>query len=258
MNIKPLTEDHTSMSILFDSYIIDNIKSFDELLKTYHTYKQNNTDKTILITLNDLGQAEYTSSHSIMSNDLDDTEGYDLSSLDTKCFENGEHLGYLSTPSEFFIRRANFLKQTKDITFATVCDGELTIDEDEIAILEEINNAPLAYLDEHIILKIIPTDKSYEAICGFPNGYFSSDLNPFENYAIAKHLSDKYNYELFGIGASFLGFIRSEPLEVEQARELIEDLSILYDTTEKEFEKFYDLITNRNTLFLKYIEYLEY
>ena len=64
-----------------------------------------------------------------------------------------------------------------------------------------------------IILKIVPVEKPYEGICGFPNGYFESDLNPFENYALAKHLFDKYNFELFGIGASFLGFFRNEMLE---------------------------------------------
>jgi len=256
MQIKPLS-NQTRNEILFESFIIENLNSFDELLKVYHNYKRNNSENTIIFTLDDLGQAEYTSSHSIMSNDLDRTEGYDLSRIDKACFEDGEHIGYLSTPSEFFIRKQNFLKQIKDIDFESVCEKELTIDEDEISILEKINQSPFEYLDQQLILKIVPVEKPYEGICGFPNGYFSSDLNPFENYALAKHLFEKYNFELFGIGASLLGFISNENLEENKLKELILDLSKLYNTSEIAFEKFVEIIKNNNYLFLKYIEYLE-
>jgi hypothetical protein len=257
MQIQRLTSYQSSNENLFDSFLIQNLHSFDELIEVYRTYKQNNSDKTIILTLDNLGQAEYTSVHSINSNDLDETEGYDLSGLDKTCFEDGEHLGYLSTPSEFFIRKENLLKQTKDIDFKSVCEKELTIDEDEISILEKINQSPFEYLDKQIILKIVPVEKAYEGICGFPNGYFESDLNPFENYALAKHLFEKYNFELFGIGASFLGFIRNGNLEENKIKELIFDLSKLYNTTEKKFDKFTEIIKNKNYLFLKYIEYLK-
>ena len=256
MQIQPLS-NQTRNEILFDSFIIENLNSFDELMEVYKTYKQNNSDKTIILTLDDLGQAEYTSGHSIHSNDLDETEGFDLSGLDKACFEDGEHLGYLTTPSEFFIRKENILKQTEDINFNSVCEKELTIDEDEILILEKINLSPFEYLDEQIILKIVPVEKSYEGICGFPNGYFSVDLNPFENYALARHLFEKYGFELFGIGASFLGFIRNGNLEENKVKELITDLSKLYNTTEKTFDKFAEIVKNQNYLFLKYTEYLE-
>lgn len=256
MKIQPLS-NQTRNEILFDSFIIENLNSFNELLEVYHNYKRNNSEKTIILTLDDLGQAEYTSSHSIMSNDLDETEGYDLSGIDKACFEDGEHIGYLSTPSEFFIRKQNFLKQTEDIDFVSVCERELTIDEDEISILEKINQSPFEYLDQQLILKIVPVEKPYEGICGFPNGYFSSDLNPFENYALAKHLFEEYNFELFGIGASLLGFIRNENLEENKLKELILDLSKLYNTSETVFEKFVEIIKNNKYLFLKYIEYLE-
>ncbi|AZA98513.1 hypothetical protein EG359_02335 [Chryseobacterium joostei] len=257
MQIQPLTSNQSHNEILFESFVIENLNSFDELIEVYQTYKQNHPDKTIILTLDDLGQAEYTSGHSIYANDLDETEGYDLSGLDKTCFENGEHLGYLSTPSEFFIRKENFLKQTKGIDFKSVCDKELTIDEDEISILENINQSPFEYLDDQIILKIVPVEKSYEAMCGFPNGYFESDLNPFENYALAKHLFENYNFELFGIGASFLGFIRNGNLEENRVKALITDLSKLYSTTENTFDKLAGVFKNQNYLFLKYIEYLE-
>lgn len=255
MQIQPLSNQSRNQ-ILFESFIIENLNSFDELIEIYQTYKQNNSDKTIILTLDDLGQAEYTSTHSTMSNELDDTEEYDLSALDKECFEDGEHIGYLSTPSEFFIRKENFFKQTRDIDFSSICNS-LSIDENEILLLRKINHSPFEYLDKQIILKIVPVEKPYEGICGFPNGYFQSDLDPFENYALAKHLFEKYNFELFGIGASLLGFIRNEKLEANNAKELISDLSNLYNTNESAFDKFFETIMSNNYLFLKYIEYLK-
>ena len=40
-------------------------------------------------------------------------------------------------------------------------------------------------------------------------------------------------------------------------KEIITDLSKLYNTTEKTFDKFAEIVKNQNYLFLKYTEYLE-
>lgn len=257
MEIIQLIPGETNRTVLFDSYLIKKAESFDQLVELYKEHRQNNPGKTVILTLDDLGQAEYTSAHATISHDLDDTEGYDLTGIDPVCFEDGEHIGYLSTASEFFIRKENFMKQVADHDFSAVCKKELTLDEDEISLLKEINEAPLDYLDKQIILKIIPVEKSYEGICGFPNGYFTCDLNPFENYALAKHLSEKYGYELFGIGASLLGFIRNDELEEEQADALISDLSKLYHSEEDAFDDLLEIIRENKCLFLKYVETLE-
>lgn len=254
MQIQPLTSEQSGKEILFDSFAIEGLNSFNELIDIYKTYKQRNPGKTIILTLDDLGQAEYTSVHSILTHDLDNTEGYDLSGLDKACFEAGEHLGYLSTPSEFFIRKENFFKKVNDADFTSACERGLTFGKDDITILEKINQEPFHYLDKQIILKVVPVEKCYEGICGFPNGYFQSDLDPFENYALAKYLFEKYDFELFGIGASFLGFIRNEKTELSQIKELITDLSALYNTTEAAFDQFGEIIQNHHYLFLKFTE----
>ena len=257
MDIKPLNRGLSFTETLFESYLIEGSTSFNELLNVYHKYKKENPDKTIIVTLDDLEQTEYTSTHSTMFNDLDETDGYDLSGLDRACFENNEHIGYLSTPSEFFIRKENFLKKIENVDFLSACEKGLTIEEDEVSILEKINLSPFDYLDKRIILKIVPVEKPYQGILGFPNGYFASDLNPFENYALAKHLFEKYDYELFGIGASLLGFIRNDSLAKEQVKELISDLSELYSCNETVLSKLQEPIQNSKQLFLKYIEYLQ-
>ncbi|MGX7666393.1 hypothetical protein [Flavobacterium pedocola] len=251
MQIKFLETD------LFDNYIIEGHTSLDEVIEAFQTFRKNNTGKSIIITLDDLGQAEYTSTHATMYHDLDDTEGYDLSGIDPAAFEDGEHIGYLSTPSEFFIRKENFLKKAKEVDFSNVSEWGLSLGDEELLLLETINKSPVEYLDKQIMVMIVPTDKSYEAICGFPNGYFSGDLNPMENYALAKHLHDKYAYDFFGIGASLIGFIRNHELDEQQAGELTADLLKFYNSDISNFDKMLDIVKNSKCLLLKYIEGFE-
>lgn len=146
------------------------------------------------------------------------------------------------------------MKQTKGIDFKTVCEKGIDNSDDDVLDLENINESPLDFLDLQFILKILPVDKPYEGLTGFPNDYFDADFSPFENYALSKHLFDTYNFELFGIGASFLGFIRNEKLEDNELKALVTDLAKLYNTTESEFEKLADIIKNKKHLFLRYTE----
>lgn len=257
MEIKQLIPGQTKRTLLYETYYIKEPASIEALVDTYKTYRDNNPGKTVLLTLDDLGQAEYTSTHATINYNLDDTEGHDLTGIDAACFEDGDHLGYLSTPSEFYIRKANFLKQAQAVSFSDSCAKGMTIDEDEIELLEAINENPLSYIQQQLLLKIVPVERSYEAISGFPNGYFTADLNPFENYALARHLSEKYGFELLGIGASLLGFIRETPLEAEQAAALIADLAKLYNTAAEELRNLQDQLEENELLFLKYVETLE-
>lgn len=257
MKLRPLMAGQSSVENLFEKYIIEECTSFDELLKLYNSFRESNRGKSVILSLDDLNQAEYTSTHATLTYDLDNTEGYDLSGVDAVAFEEGGHIGYLSTPSEFFIRKENFIKQAGGVDFSEVGERGLTIEDKEIQLLEKINEFPLQYLDKQLMLCIIPVEKAYEAICGFPNGYFSSDLNPFENYALAKHLQERYGYELFGIGASLLGFIREGRLEDQQARELIADLIEVYNSKDDISEKMKGIITDKNYFFIKYTESLQ-
>lgn len=81
MDIKPLNRGLSLTETLFENYLIEGSTSFNELLDVYHKYKKQNPDKTIILTLDDLEQTEYTSTHSTMFHDLDETEGYDYLDL---------------------------------------------------------------------------------------------------------------------------------------------------------------------------------
>lgn len=257
MQINLLDPADTRHEIICDIYTITDIKSFDELLKIREDYQSQYPDHSILLTLDDLGQAQYTSMHAKGAHDLDDIEGYDLGSVDKRAFENGEHLGYLTTKSEFFIRKGNFEKHIQDISFADVCDEGITID-DELHLLESINLKPEDLLDTEVLMMIVPVSDSALALCAFPNGYFSCDLNPFQNYALAKHLQVNYQYQLLGIGASCIGFIRHEMLRPAEIEKLAIDIARLYQCTDdaESVERFTRMITCNQHLFLKYTESL--
>jgi len=62
----------------------------------------------------------------------------------------------------------------------------------------------------------------------FPNGYLDSDLNPFENHTLCKHLRENFGYQLMGIGASYLALMRESALSHTQMVALAELLLKLY------------------------------
>ena len=172
MRLRSLEANESGSQILFECFLIEEIDSFSELLEVYQKIKNDNLGNSVILTLDILDQSEYTSNHAILFHDLDDTEGYDLSGVDPAAFEDGEHIGYLSTPSEFFIRKQNFLKKVQGIGFSDACERGLIIEEDEILILEKVNNFPVQYLDKQVVVKIVPVSKSYEAVCGFRTAIF--------------------------------------------------------------------------------------
>lgn len=254
--LDPQNSDHNGIC---QSFLISEVGSFGELLNVLYSYREKYCESSILMTLDDLGQAQYTSGHATISHDLDDTDGYDLSGIDPSAFEHGEHIGYLSTRSEFFIRRENFLRKAKGFGFSDASKRGVSLDDEELSLLEEIHANPIGFISDEILLKVVPVEKSYMAMCAFPNGYFTSDLNPFENYAVAKQLSEKYGYELFGIGASLLGFIRNSPLTESEASLLCVDLAFLYNLNETHASivSLGNIAKAKEFLFIKYVDYLE-
>ena len=260
MKTRILNAGNTGHEMICDEYLGTEIESINDIFETLATFKHEFKNHSVLATLDDLGQAQYTSMHATMSHDLDDTEGHDLSSVDAAAFDNGEHIGYLSGKSEFFIREKNFLSKTKSIDFSAVCREGLTIGESEMDVLENIHAAPLDYIDDKILIKIVPVQTSALAISAFPNGYFSCDLNPFHNYAIANYLEEKYGYELFGLGASLIGLKRDKPLDISSSNEIANDLAKLYNSQNNQavIDRFAKLTQRFNYLLLKYVECLEY
>lgn len=246
-------------ALLCDGVTAHNLSSFADLLALHARLQQEQPNCRVLASLDELGQACYTSGHGTGAYELDDVEGHDLSGLGEEVFEDGEHLGYLSTPAEFPIRLANLLKLSDAVDIedvAGVLDWETTGDANDLV---TINRDPETALriskEKEILFQFVPVTAAADAIAAFPNGYFRSDLNPMQNHALASHLEAEYGLALFGIGSRFLGFCRKEALGNDTARALATALAVFYDgTPPAAIEALARLITGRDWLLLRYTE----
>ena len=259
MNVEILDVTDPDLELTCHTLSITDIDSFDALMQAYDAYAKTYPGEYLLLTLDDLGQAQYTSMHATGAHRLDDVDGYDLSHLDPNAFEEGEHRGSPTTTSEFFILEENFKKQCGTIDFAQVCNKRLSLEEDELDTLEQINADPDLLLDDEVLLLRVPVQNASMVLSAFPNGYFTCDLNPFENYAVAEHLRQHYGYELFGIGAACLGFRRAAPLDADLARAAGMDIAHLYNCADdqKMVARLAHITQDSRYLFLKYVEYVE-
>lgn len=260
MKIRKLEASDTRNEIICEAFHLSDIDSFDDLVATYDEYAKKFPGHCLLISLDDLPQAQYTSSHTIETHDLDDTGGHDLSGVDACAFEDGEHIGYLSTPSEFFIRERNFIERAKGVTFADACAKGLRMDEEEFGLIEGLHDDPMPVLDAEVQMWAVPVQDPALSLAAFPNGYFSVDLSPLENYALAAHLHARYALRLFGIGAACIAFRRDSPLGAAEAQALADDLCHLYtfDSEDEYRARLVAMLTGRKFVFLCYSDELNW
>ncbi|WP_206240527.1 hypothetical protein [Novosphingobium terrae] len=249
----------TFNTLLCDGVTARGIASFEALLDLHAALQAERPDLCVIATLDDLGQACYTSGHGADYHGLDDTAGHDLTGLDPQAYENGEHRGYLSTPSEFPIRLANLQHLSAEVSGESL-KGQLPCgDSAEGNDLLSINRDPDAALgldaDDAVLFLYAPVTSAADAIAAFPNGYFSCDFSPMQNHALARHLGESHGLMLFGIGARLLGFRRAEPLAGPTARKLAEDLASLYAGAEAAMvDELATMLAGRTSLLVRYTE----
>ena len=244
---------------LCDYYRFENFNDPSKMLELYIDLSNKNPDYKYLYTLDDIDQAGYTSGHSKMSYNLDDTDEHDLSPLSETCFEDGEHKGYLSRNEEFYIREANFNKGLSRVQIEDIKEKYLYIAEDDQEAFFKANENPGSIVDDVCFLLKVPVENSYQSIMAFPNGYFSVDLSPFENYLLAQKLELEFDYKLFGIGASFIVFYKSKQLSKGKVAELTDYLCEIYcDKPNPEmYNMFTKTINEKDILVLVYTECIE-
>jgi hypothetical protein len=226
MTLEPDT--NSRYSFVCESYLLRDMDG--DILQCWHVLKAAHPGHAFLFMLDDYGQSCYTSMHAVDYHDLDDTEGQDLSHLPPDCFEDGEHKGYLSTPAELPFRMAAFYQRLADVTMDDVMAKRISLfgdPEEQFNPIEAGRNL-FAIMDEpHRVLKA-PLAHGYETVMVFPNGYFSDDLSPFENYVLAKHLEENFGYVLIGMGASKLAYARTRALDEPETRTLMDLLQSIY------------------------------
>lgn len=133
--------------------------------------------------------------------------------------------------------------------------GTLLCNDADIEALVTANATPDLIVDEVVCVQQVPVDRDDLLIAALPNGYFSADWNIFQNHALIRHLQKHYDYHLFGLGASWLGFQRdSAPLPAE-ASALVADLQHVFAAgSDDTWSQLATTLSTRTTLLLGYTE----
>jgi hypothetical protein len=241
---------------LCDEYRLSGIADFAELIAAYRRIAADHPGFRPLLTLDDFPQACYTSGHIREVLDLNDATGIDLSGLPPQCFENGEHLGYLTTKAEFPIRARNFARAVADASFANACDHGLTLDDEGWAEWTQFQDDPVSLLDQPLSAMLVPAAQGHDALAAFPNGYFVCDLRPALTTAVARHFTQVHGYELIGIGASYLGLLRAAPPDAATIGPIAADFCSLYTMSGQtsRLNEVARAIVGRSHLWLRYTE----
>ena len=197
------------------AYRCENVTSFSALLDLVRQTSTAHPDHTVLATLDDYGQACYTSGHARDMLGLED-DGTDWP-------DDAE-----PPPATFTTLHANLTAKAKDIGLQSLA-RKLYWSHPDTPPFVQLQHEPDRVIDrQKTYLLLAPVAHASEAIAAFPNGYFSSDLSPMENLTLARHLERTYGYRLFGLGASYIGFLRNTPLSDDAARALATDIQLLH------------------------------
>jgi hypothetical protein len=261
IKLTPFSESkpQTFNKLLCDGITAQYLTRYDELLVLHTQLQHENPECRVLASLDDLAQACYTSGHGTDVYGLDSVEGHDLTGLSAEVFEEGTHQGYLSTPAEFKIRLANLQRQASTVDFAQVSgvlDWETSSEaHDLIALNRNPDEALQIELENQVIFQFVPVARAADALAAFPNGYFTADLNPMQNYVLACHLEAAHGLTLFGVGARFLGFRMAKALDQIKAHALATELAGFYrGSTMAQTKEFSHLLVGKDWLLLRYTE----
>lgn len=241
-----------------DEYRLSGITHIDELISAYQKLAGEHPGCRLLLSLDDVHQARYTSGHARNNLGLDDVTPLDIAGLPAECFENGEYIGYMTTKAEFPICVRNFKALVATASFKAACEFGLTLDDEALQEWGGYQEHPVSMLEQPLSAIVVPVERAALALAAFPNGYFEPDLGPEHNHAVAQHFADKHGYELIGVGASYLGFLRAEPADSSVAQALADDLCTLYNSTDEQrlsrLSTFAKAIEGRRYLWLRYVE----
>ncbi|MGF6191761.1 DUF4253 domain-containing protein [Serratia sp. 2723] len=241
-----------------DEYGVSGITSFDDLTEARRNIGASHPGFKPLFSLDDLHQARYTSWHVRNNLGMDDASEQDIAGLPPECFENGEYIGYPTTKAEFAICLRNFTNLVAATSFEDACAHGLTLDEPALQEWIGYQHNPISLLEQPLSALLVPVQHSCQALAAFPNGYFTSDLDPAKNFAVARHFSEAHGYELIGMGASYLGFMREVPSDTSVANAVAKDFCALYNTSDENLQarvsKVAQAISGRTHLWLRYVE----
>lgn len=240
-----------------DEYGLTGLKRFDDLLDARQRLMLEHPGCTIVMSLDDLDQARYTSGHARLGLGLDRPDATELAHLPACCFEHGEYVGYTSCKAEFPMCLRNLRQHVGATTFADACAHGLTLDDEALQGWVQAQRAPLAVVEQPLIALVVPVLNSADALVAFPNGYFESDLDPAMNHAVVSRLQG-LGYGLYGVGATYLGLLRDAPADAATATAVAQAFAALYNVEAARRDALVRVVicavSGQRHLWLRYVE----
>ena len=279
--ILPVSDDITLIATLYDSmpsatftpllnlgWELTGSFTMWEVANFVREHKKDWPHHTLFAVLEDVGQAFYTSGHSLMSHDLDDIDpdkqtGLHPSSFQSFSADEPKEFCGLCHPSEFPIRHEMFMDFVAEKN-STGWFNRLSWNESGYSCPSLIGaNTVRPKLedwrwprDKKSFVMQVPVARSCDAISAFVNGYFASDLQPHENYFLARALEEKFGLQIFGLGASYAGYMRDKALSEKEANAFGVFLARLYsdEPSRDLINKIANIAMGQHTLFLAYVD----
>jgi hypothetical protein len=216
--ITPLTPIPFRPVDSFSLLRIDEPESLKAVLEIVTREYQADPAAKYLVTLDDINQCCYTSMHARERYKITCwADDYDMDNPAAVVeFERAELCHVVQCLDDPALRR-----DWRDASKA------MTALPEDIDALVAMNRDPDQVLDTVVFVQKLPVVRDDLLIAGLPNGYFTSDWGVFDNHA-AIRLLETHGYRFFGIGASWLGFIRDGFMDQASADKLIADLAVLY------------------------------
>lgn len=232
---------------------IVEIQSWAELLECYRSLKQDVYPKKVFLVLDDAAQAKYTSMHAVEDERLYVDFSEDLKGIEVDDPRWEQSYQNVCVPKQL----QHYLQQLKDPAqqqrFESLAEKMQHYDESDLEALLYFNQHLLISLDSVIEVKVADIETEALKLAMLPNGYFSCDFDPFENYALIQRMQH-YGFEFIGLGAALLGWVKTPEFNAEKMEDLIQDLALIYPLDSAHQKAMKDLILKNNYLILPYSE----
>ncbi|ENW90064.1 hypothetical protein [Acinetobacter dispersus] len=232
---------------------IVEIQSWAELLECYRSLKEDVYPKKVFLVLDDRAQAEYTSMHAVEDDRLyvdfsDDLRGIEV---DDPRWEQSYQNVCVPKQLQHYLQQLN--DPTQQQRFESLAEKMQHYDQSDLEALIYFNQQLLISRNTETMVKVATVETEALKLAMLPNGYFSCDFDPFENYALIQRMQH-YGFEFIGLGAVLLGWIKTQDFNAEKMDDLMQDLALIYPLEFRHQEQLKALILKNDYLILPYSE----
>ena len=196
----------------------------DDILKFRDRQCQAQPGRRVLCVLDDQAQAHYTSGHAIGKHNLDLPYEAQLTAEELERFESDAIL----TPERWANTvTTRLMKLASEASLDATAGRLIPINSADVGLLDIYRHPDRAFTTP-LKCYAIHADNPSLSIAALPNGYFTDDLTPVENYLLAEQMRTRFGYEILGLGSFLAAFVRPEPLSEAGVSKVISSVRDMY------------------------------